>query len=39
MFVNTDQSIAGSYITKKSDITKEEKKIKKRIYKKKEKSR
>ena len=37
MFVNTDQSIAGSYITKKSDITKEEKKQKKEWIKKKNK--
>ena len=39
MFVNTDQSIAGSYITKKSDVTKEEKKLKKEYIKKKEKIR
>ena len=38
MFVNTDQSIAGSYITKKSDVTKEEKKLKKEYIKKKKKS-
>ena len=37
MFVNTDQSIAGSYITKKSDATKEEKKLKKEYIKKKKK--
>lgn len=37
MFVNTDQSIAGSYITKKSDVTKEEKKLKKEYIKKKKK--
>ena len=37
MFVNTDQSIAGSYITKKSEATKEEKKLKKEYIKKKKK--
>ena len=37
LFVNTDQSIAGSYITKKSDVTKEEKKLKKEYIKKKKK--
>ncbi len=39
MFVNTDQSVAGNYITKKSDATKEEKKLKKEHKKKKEESR
>ncbi len=37
MFVNTDQSVAGNYITKKSDATKEEKKLKKEHKKKKKK--
>ncbi len=37
LFVNTDQSIAGSYITKKSEVTKEEKKLKKEYIKKKKK--
>ncbi len=37
MFVNTDQSIAGNYITKKSEATKEEKKLKKEYIKKKKK--
>ena len=37
IFVNTGQSIAGSYITKKSDVTKEEKKLKKEYIKKKKK--
>ena len=37
VFANTDQSIAGSYITKKSDTTKEEKKLKKEYIKKKKK--
>ena len=37
MFVNTDQSIAGNYITLKSDVTKEEKKLKKEYIKKKKK--
>ena len=37
IFVNTGQSIAGSYITKKSDATKEEKKLKKEYIKKKKK--
>ena len=37
MFVNTDQSIAGNYITKKSEATNEEKKLKKEYIKKKKK--